>query len=139
MPSQVRRSRDALARLASHGADTAQIGSALHETFSTAQQALAPIVGARGVAALYQRALHLAGKAHPALAALPAGAAATMDLPTLETALSSLDASLAAAAGDELVHAFREVLASLIGVPLTEHLLGTVAVDPPHDAAAQDD
>jgi len=139
MPSDVRRSQDALVQLASNGASTAQIGRALLETLSTSHQALVPIVGARGVAALYQRAVHLAGKHHATLAALPAGAAATMDLATLETVLLPLEADVAAAAGDALVHAFREVLASLIGASLTEHLLGHVAIDTTRGPAAQDD
>ena len=138
MPSQVQRSRDALALLASQGAGAAQISEALLATLSSAQQALTPIIGARGVSALYQRALHLTGKTHPALGALSAGAIATMDLVALRAALDPLDGAAAAAAGDALVDNLREVLASLIGASLTGHLLGPVSAEPTRGDAAQD-
>jgi hypothetical protein len=138
MPSQVQRSRDALARLVAQGAGATQVGEALLATLATMQQALTPIVGIRGVAALYQRALHLTSRAHPTLATLSAGAVATMDLAALQAKLGMLDAAAAAAAGDALVANLREVLASLVGAPLTTHLLGPDSLEPIHGGAVQD-
>ncbi|MDO9286713.1 MAG: hypothetical protein Q7U26_17620 [Aquabacterium sp.] len=80
--------------------------------------ALTPIIGPRGVMALWQRSLHLTAAAHPWLAAL--------DLLLLAKAVGQRDAGDAAAAVNALLRAFHELLASLIGESLTERLLRTV-------------
>ena len=48
--------------------------------------ALTPIVGSRGVAALYKRSLFLTAQAHPALLGLQENVEAEMDLSPLTTA-----------------------------------------------------
>lgn len=137
MPTDAEQKRDALGRLAMEGAAAPRVAEALVETLAGLQRVLTPIVGARGVAALYQRALHLAGQAHPTLGALSAGAIATMDLDALRTALAALGGPEAAAAGDELIQHFRAVLTSLIGTALAGHLLDPI-LDPTRGDAVQD-
>ena len=88
--------------------------------------ALTPIIGKRGVAALYGRSVHLAGRAHPWLASAELGAPASMDLSLLVSKFSSQTAAEAAAGGGQLLHALHELLTNLIGASLTERLLRSV-------------
>jgi len=54
------------------------------------------------------------------------GAPATMDLGVLVSMFSAQTAVEAAAGGGRLLHAFRELLTTLIGASLTERLLRSV-------------
>lgn len=102
------------------------------------QAALAPIVGERGVAALYKRSLHLACGDHPWL-----NAAFEDDVPllfdALRRALAQRTAAEAAAGHGALLQLFHDLLTSLIGSSLTERLLGSPpVVNFSSGAAAQD-
>ena len=87
---------------------------------------LSPIIGARGVAALGQRSLHLAGAHHPWLAAQQPGGPATMDAALLMSLLAQRSSDEAAAAGQTFFQTLRDLLSNLIGASLTERLLRTV-------------
>lgn len=84
---------------------------------------LVPIVGERGVAALYNRSLHLTAKAFPWLTALPTDIQAAIDLDALHALLSRQDTATATAGGGALFRTFHDLLSSLIGPSLTERLL----------------
>jgi hypothetical protein len=99
-------------------------------TWRLVDAALSPIIGVRGVAALYQRSLHLARLDHPGLRSLPEGALEPVDLDALHEALSRLPAAQAATANEGLLQTFRDLLATLIGARLTGQLLATVPVAP---------
>lgn len=88
---------------------------------------LVPIIGERGLAALYNRSLHLTAKAFPWLAAppatQPAGIQADIDLDALHALLNLQGVAAATAGGEALLRTFHDLLASLIGLSLTERLL----------------
>jgi hypothetical protein len=103
-----------------------RVAAEVAATWRDIDEALTPIIGKRGVAALYGRSVHLARQAHPWLASAEAGAPATMDLGVLVSMLSAQTAAEAAAGGGRLLHAFHELLTNLIGASLTERLLRSV-------------
>jgi hypothetical protein len=108
------------------GASSQDIAEAVAAAFRGIDQALMPIVGVRGVAALYKRSLHLARLTHPWLPHSGEGVATTMDLAALTTDLAKHTADDAAAAGVQLLHTFHGLLSGLIGPSLTERLLRPV-------------
>ena len=88
--------------------------------------ALSPVLGKQGVAALYRRSLHVTAAAWPWLAGLSVDLAPSLDLAPLKAALFQQSSAHAAAAGDVLLHTFRELLANLVGPSLTDQLLRSV-------------
>ncbi len=110
----------------SSGASSQEVAEAVITAFGGIEYELMPIVGQRGVAALYKRAVHLARPSHPWLPPAAEGIAATMDLAALRTALAQQRAADAAAAGARLLQTFYGLLSSLIGPSLTERLLRAV-------------
>jgi hypothetical protein len=98
--------------------------------------ALTPIIGARGVAALYKRSLFLTGEAHPALRGLHENVQGEMDLSPLQAILSPLSAAEATIVGGALLIAFYELIGSLIGPSLTERLLRSLWDRPLSDPPA---
>jgi hypothetical protein len=83
---------------------------------------VAPIIGVKGVHALYVRSLYLSSKVYPCLAAVEIG---QDDAPfaKLETQLAACSSKEAIAAANTLFLNFIELLAPLIGESLTEQLL----------------
>ena len=88
-----------LQRLAATGADTAKVTAAIVSAWSEVEAALVPVIGPRGMAALFERSLHNCRKGHPWLAAVPENLEAQMDLPALAAVLSRQDSANAAAGG----------------------------------------
>lgn len=88
-------------------------------------EVLTPILGQRGVAALYRRTLNVAGGLHPCLLQ-----AHESDEPVtfkrLRRVLAQQAPDVAAAATDASLQTFHELLGSLIGSALTQRLLGSV-------------
>ena len=89
-------------------------------------QALVPIIGQRGMAALYRRALHLTRSDHPWLPPDTEGVPSVVDLLPLRAALLLQNPSDAALGGAALLANFHQLLTSLVGRPLTERLLRSV-------------
>lgn len=108
------------------GASARQVADAVAEALQGIDEELTPVIGQRGVAALYKRALHLATQAHPWLPVAQEGIRAAMDLGALTTGLAQRESPDAAAAGAALLQTFHELLARLIGASLTERLLRPV-------------
>ena len=100
--------------------------------------ALTPIIGPRGVAALYKRSLFTTAQAHPALLGLQENVQAEMDLSPLATALAPLSDAEATLVGGALLIAFYELIASLIGPSLTERLLRSLWDRPLSDPPASE-
>lgn len=100
--------------------------------------ALTPIVGPRGVAALYKRSLFLAGHEHPVLQGLLREVQQDTDLSALTTALMPLSESEAARVGTALLSSFYELLSSLIGPSLTERVLRSLWDRPLSDPPAME-
>lgn len=122
------------------GAGVDEVADAVLALWGAIGRALDPIIGQRGVAALYHRSLKLTARSHPWLAVVPAGplADADADLAALKAAFTRQSAEAAVAGGDALFETFRELLASLVGDPLTERLLRSVWT-PPQGAVPQQD
>jgi hypothetical protein len=98
--------------------------------------ALTPILGPRGVAALYKRSLFLTSEAHPALLGLHENVQGEMDLSPLQAILSPLSDAEATIVGGALLIAFYELIGSLIGPSLTERLLRSLWDRPLSDPPA---
>lgn len=127
-----------LEQLATQGADIGQVTAAIISAWSEIETALVPIVGQRGVAALYERSLYLTRVHHPWLTAVPENVDARMDLPALEAVLAMQGSGAAAAGGGALLQALYELLGSLIGSSLAEQLLRTTWSTKLGGLAAQD-
>jgi hypothetical protein len=121
-----------------HDANAAQTAHALAATLQDIDAALAPIIGSRGVAALYQRSLHLAAKTHPWLAGAHEPAQVAIGLAALQSVVVQQSDADAALGSNALLQTFHQLLCSLIGPALTERLLRTVWDEASRGAPAQD-
>jgi len=128
----------ALAHRVTDPADAAQIADAIVAIWMEIDEALHPIIGHRGVAALYNRSLTLTAAAYPWLAMGHQGVLAAIDPTALKAALVSQAPAEAAAGGNALFHSFHELLASLVGPSLTDRLLRSVWAHPAGASPAQD-
>jgi len=99
--------------------------------------ALTPIIGKRGVAALYGRSLYLVAPDHPWLAGLREADPSAVDQAALRALLEQQDAATAAAGGGALLRTFHELLASLVGDSLTGRLLAAAWALPTSGPAAR--
>ena len=116
-------------------ADAELVADAAIARWEAIREALAPVLGQRGVAALHRRALHLASVAHPCL--LDAAAAQdALTFASLRRVLSRQSALTAAAATDASLQTFHQLLDSLVGEVMTHRLLGatwsSISSDSPH-------
>jgi hypothetical protein len=130
-----------LAPLAGRVADDAsaeQVAEAVFELWLEIDQALHPIIGHRGVAALYNRSLKLTQRAYPWVAIGHQGQLAAADPAALKVTLVQQAATEAAAGGSALFGAFHGLLSSLVGPALTEQLLSSVWAHSSAVASAQD-
>ena len=118
-----------LARRGDGDATAGQIAEAVLSKCQAIEAALAPIIGRRGVAALQRRSLHLAGRIHPWLADRPSSEQPAEDLAVLKTMLARQTSADAALGGAAFLLAFHDLLASLVGLSLTERLLRSVWID----------
>jgi hypothetical protein len=124
--------------LAASGADPRQVAEAAATLWRAIEAALSPVIGVRGITALYQRSLLLASADHPWLVAAYEGALQPGDFSALRAALSQQAASDAAAAHVATLQVFRDLLDNLIGRSLTHRLLQAVWDHPSSGVAAQD-
>lgn len=87
--------------------------------------ALTPVLGQRGVAALYRRTLNVAARTHPCLLDAHEEGEPIGFAPLRAVLLAQPD-NQAAMATDASIQTFHELLNSLIGIPLTQKLLGNL-------------
>ena len=90
------------------------------------EAALAPIIGKRGMTALFNRSLHVTGQTYPWLADVIVRNQTAMDVESLRTALACRTSAEASAYGLLLLKTVTDLLASLVGPSLTERLLRSV-------------
>ena len=121
-----RRIAASLAQRTGGPASAAQVADATVAVWQDVDSALNPIIGSRGVAALYRRSLFLQRSAHPWLAGAIDGPGTAMDLATLKSVLAQQDSPAAAAAGGATLQTFHELLTNLVGPSLTDRLLRSV-------------
>lgn len=115
------------------GEHASGIADAVVATWQEIAAALAPLIGERGVAALYKRSLFLTANKHPWLAEAYEGLQSPMDLPRLNATVRQQTSGVAAAGGTALFQTFYELLTSLVGASLTERLLRPVWASPSQD------
>lgn len=141
LPVESKEVRDWPAPLAGRlaGGETAdQVADTVVALWLEIDRALSPIIGHRGVAALYNRSLKVTAAIHPWLAVGHHDVMAAVDATGLRSALAQRAADQAAAGGSALFHTFHELLASLVGAELTDQLLGSVWARPAGTRPAQD-
>jgi hypothetical protein len=109
-------------------AEAGQIAAAVVAIWLEIDAALHPIIGRQGVAALFNRSLHLTAATFPWLAQDRSAAQPAADPLVLKAALAAQSAVSAAAGGSALLQSFHGLLASLVGPALTEQLLGSIWV-----------
>lgn len=127
------------ARLASESADAVRIAEIAVSIWYDVGEALAPIIGQSGVAALLKRSIYLTRTAHPCLLAINENALPSGGMPALlQKVLAQQDRIEAIAVNAELLHNFHKVLITLIGASLTERLLRPVWETPSSGDAAQE-
>jgi hypothetical protein len=115
-----------------------QVASAIMAIWREIEAALGPIIGRRGVAALFHRSLRLASSQYPWLLAGGGDALDAVDIDALEAALRQQSAIIAAAAGAVLFQSVHDLLASLVGATLTSRLLHSVWAPTTGATPAQD-
>jgi hypothetical protein len=107
--------------------------------FEAIDLTLTPILGPRGVAALFQRSVHQARTEHAVLSVMLQASAPTLDLAALGKAIERQpDRAAAEAAAIALLQSFHDLLASLIGQALASRLLGPAWSLPTLPTASQD-
>lgn len=127
-----------LANRVAQDANAAQIADAMAATWQEIDAALAPIIGSKGVAALYKRSLYLTAAAHPWLAGTRDSAHAAIDPAALKSVVAQQSSADAALGGNALLQTFHQLLGSLVGPSLTERLLRSVWADSSSGPPAQD-
>lgn len=122
--------REAIRRTLAQPAGAARNAGAVAETtLATWQQVaaqLVPVIGARGVDALFSRALHVTSKAFPWLAMAANDGNSSSLLVSLKMRLADLETNTATEASHALLVTFIESLETLIGESLSQRLLGPV-------------
>lgn len=136
--------RQTLARRAGDGATAEAIAEAAISTWSGVVFHLAPIIGEGGVGSLYARSVHLTRASFPWLAASstlqPASRVQQTDWPfiNLRMSLAQREPAEASNASSALLDTFLELLATLIGEPLTARLLRSLLDDTGRNGPAQE-
>lgn len=110
------------------GADAGieQVVGAILAVWGEIEVVLAPIIGQRGVAALFHRSLQLSSAQYPWLRVGSGNALDAVDTAALEAALQQQSTVIAAAAGAALLQSVHDLLAGLVGATLTSRLLHSV-------------
>lgn len=127
-----------LAHRAGATGTASQIAEATAAAWQEIDAALTPIIGSRGVAALFKRSLHLNRQVHPCLAGMLESVQTTLDVAPLKAVLAQQSSAEAAAAGGDVLQTFYELLTNLVGPSLTERLLRSVWITFLSGPAAQD-
>ena len=115
-----------VAQLAERGLHGGRVAESASTTWMAVADALTPVLGPLGVAALYRRSLHLSRADFPCLALERDGSLVPASFDDLREVLSKQSPVADAAANGALLQAFFDLLISLVGVTLTDRLLRPV-------------
>lgn len=115
-----------------------RIADAAVVTWRGIDAALSPIIGQRGVAALYQRSLYLTRSDYPWLAGVHQATVRAGEFAPLHSVLTQQTSRSAAAANDALLAVFGALLARLIGTSLATRLLPPLPDLPPRGDTAKE-
>jgi len=132
MPNEAIRS--ALARRAGDAPDAGAIAEAALDTWGRVSDRLEPVIGKRGVNALFNRALHVTGKTYPWLMTASVEENGAAQLAGLRLRLAGREPVEAEEASYVLLMTFSVLLANLIGESLAWRLLEPVW-SPPSDSS----
>lgn len=124
MPNEAIRS--ALARRAGYAPDARAIAEAALDTWGHISNRLEPVIGLRGVDALFNRAVHVTGKTYPWLTLTGVEEDGTTQLAGLRVSLSGREPAEAEESSYVLLITFTILLGDLIGESLTWRLLEPV-------------
>jgi hypothetical protein len=108
--------------------DAAMVAGVVGRTWIDIESALSPVLGKRGVAALYKRSLHLSGPGHGWLSEIEEASTSVIDFDVLQKAFIGQGNAEATSAAIAMLKAFCELLISLVGVALTERLLSPLLI-----------
>lgn len=134
-----RRIAGTLAQDAENCVDAAQVADKIVLSLREIEDALSPVIGKGGVAALFRRSLYLTGRSYPLLAGIHAGDALAIDSAALKSELAQQSRATATEFGVALLQTLDEVMTNLVGSSLTERLLGSVWSNLSIKTPAQDD
>jgi hypothetical protein len=138
MPSFAEHTHASLTRLAADGADAPRLADAAATVWRNLDATLSPIIGKRGVAALFKRSLLLTAPAHPFLVAAHWDVETGDDFDSLRASLKQQSVANAIATNGALLQQFVDLLTTLIGASLTERLLQSILDNPPRHGAVQE-
>ena len=127
-----------LAARVGRDADPARIAGTVGMLWREIDDALSPVIGHGGVAALYQRSVHEAQVTFPWLTFALAGVKPAIEPGALESLLATRTSVEALACGSHLLQQFHGLLETLLGASLTERLLEPVWSPPPPTRSAQE-
>lgn len=133
-----RRIAAALASRLGQSTDPTFVAASVVSLWRDMERVLSPIIGVRGVAALYGRTIFVTSRMHSWLGNAPEGVQSSMDLDSLHTAISAQPRAVGIEGGSALFSTFRELLVSMVGAVLTEQLLRDVLTSSSSGHAAQD-
>ncbi len=138
MPSFTEHTHARLTQLAADGADVPQIAGSAVAVWQELDATLSPIIGRRGVAALFKRSLLLTVPAHTSLVAAHWQVETAGDFESLGASLKQQSVANAIATNGALLQQFVDLLVSLIGESLTQRLLQSILDNPPRHGAVQE-
>ena len=130
--------QSSLSKCASAGWDTVSLTTKVVSIWRDIDTSLAPVIGHRGVAALFGRSFHLVRADYPWLTAPHESTTDRIDFASLQSALSQLTSANVVTISGALLDKFAQLLTNLIGVSLTERLLRPVVDVHSAGAAAQE-
>lgn len=119
-----------LDRLAGENPDVHAVVEAMLSTWRQLSTRLVPVIGERGVEAVFSRSLQLTGVAFPWLSVNSDGQGRATPLAGFAASLETREPATAAAASLAFLVIFTHQLDTLIGESLTERLLGLVWASP---------
>jgi hypothetical protein len=137
MLSYVQQVHSTLTQLAPDG-DAVRIADKAVAMWRDVDAALSPIIGQRGVAALFKRSLLLTVPALAPLVTAREAVDASSYFDALRGALEQQSCESAIATNGGLLQKFVDLLTSLIGGPLTERLLHSVRDNPSGEGAVKE-
>jgi len=128
-----------LAQRAGQAPDARAVAEASVSTWTQVSERLAPVIGERGVEALFQRSLHLGSATYPWLAVAATEEPGVARLDRLRLRLVERDSGSAAEASALLLLTFSALLAAMIGDALTDKLLEPVWATPALDTKPENE
>ena len=124
---------ETLLRRSGSAASPDAIAKSALDTWAQMAALLEPVIGARGVDALFARSLHLVGKTHHWLDASGVRGNGAASLASIRASFESKEALESMEAACDLLATFNGLLANLIGESLTNRLLAAVWLPSPSE------